>query len=375
MRLVLLIFLFITLADLGHAQNITDVLQNYQKFNPKDSNKLFIRVEYLNFFKNNEYKSANTAGYTLLGAFIRPQLSYYYDRKIRFSIGINLLKYSGQDNFKEITPYLSAIYSPNKTHTLIFGNLNNDRNHGLLDYANLTEKYYTSPPETGFQYILNSERLYLDTWINWEKFIEKDDPFQEEFTYGFFTKTKLFKFNEYSNLYMPINGLFKHTGGEIDTSDKAVSTIYYLASGVEFKQNYEQEAIITDFSIGIHYIMFSKTLRKNENEPKITSNFYSNSTLQTRYGNLTLGYCLFDNYFNPNGLDIFWSVSSFDPDYHQKIRRLGIIKYSFKYNIDSEILIGGGIDNYLDINERKNNFSTSIFLVINSNFFIKKYKK
>jgi hypothetical protein len=375
MKQILIIIIFFIAVQEIQAQNITDVFQNYQTFEPGNASKLFLRVENMNFVKNNEYKSCNTAGYTLLGTFFRPQVSYYYSKEIRLSLGINLLKYSGQHNFNEITPYLSAIYSPNKTHTIIFGNLNNNRNHGLEEYAYLSEKYYTNAPETGFQYIYNTEKFYIDTWLNWETFIERNDPYQEEFSYGFNSKANLIKIKNNGMISFPLSGLFKHTGGEIDKSDKPVSTIFYLSPGTEFTQKYHKYNFVKEFTLGFYYIALGNRLREERPGPMVTSNFYTKASVKTQYGNLTLAYSLFDNYFNPNGLDIFWSVSSFDPDYHQKIRRLAIVKYCFKYNIDSDILIGGGIDNYIDINEHKYNFSTSIFLVINSNFFIKKFKR
>src|SRR5665647_3525030 len=74
------------------SQEASKIFISDEPFDPKSTGNFYIAVDNLNFFKNNEYKSEYATGYTLTGAWIRPKLIYYPDKKFRFEIGGQVLK-------------------------------------------------------------------------------------------------------------------------------------------------------------------------------------------------------------------------------------------------------------------------------------------
>ena len=87
--------LFLLFANL-FAQEGSGIFVSDEPFAPQKTGNLFLAVDNLNFFKNNEYKSKYVDGYTLTGAWIRPKLIYYPDKKFRFEIGGQILGYTGR---------------------------------------------------------------------------------------------------------------------------------------------------------------------------------------------------------------------------------------------------------------------------------------
>jgi len=374
MKRILIILFISLLTSIGYSQDIKSILRTYNTFNPNDSLSLFFRIENINFFKNNEYKSDITDGYTLIGGFIKPQLVYYLNSKIRLSIGANLLKYSGKDKFSKSTLLLAAIFKPNEKETWILGNLNNDNNHDLPEFLSISEKFYTGDFETGFQYLFKGERLKVDCWIDWENFIEKNDPDQEKFTFGYSMNYTFSKNNSLNIFSIPLYVLINHKGGEIDTSDDPVSTISNLAIGLNYKRVINARTL-KYLNFNILFTAFGDHTKEKISIIDDGGGIYTTISAETKIGDFMIGYWYSKNYFSSYGLDIFHSVSRFDTQYYTKRRNLLNLKYTCRYNIGKNATIGGSIENYFDFTNYKNNISASVFLVLNSNIFIKKLKK
>ena len=94
-------------------------------------------------------------------------------------------------------------------------------------------------PETGFQVIWDAPRLKLDSWINWESFIYRNDTHQESFSFG--TSLRLLTNSSDSRLhvYFPVQTIFQHRGGEINTEaeERQVKTWMNAAGGVGMTLN------------------------------------------------------------------------------------------------------------------------------------------
>lgn len=116
---------------------------------------------------------------------------------------------------------------------LVLGSIYGGMYHRLLDPIYAPELNLTADPESGAQILFSNRWLDFDTWINWESFIYKGDVHQEAFTFGVSTR---FKYNDESSrihLYTPLQILFQHRGGEIDTlRANSVQTLFNGATGI-----------------------------------------------------------------------------------------------------------------------------------------------
>lgn len=371
--ILLILFLFLLNTSV-FGQDINLIFKNFNEFSPQDSSSLLFRIENINFFKNNEYESDITEGYTLTGGLIKPQMVYYLNSKLRLSIGASMLKYSGQDKLNKSTLLLSAVFKPNRKQTFIFGNINNDHNHGLPEFMVLSEKFYTGNFETGIQYLYKGEKLNMDCWLDWENFIEKHDTIQEKFTVGLALNYFLNKKNSRNILSIPLYISISHKGGEIDKSDKPASTISNIAVGINYRRLINTTAF-TSIDFNVLFSVYND--HKKELLPQFNkgNGIYTTLNTNTRIGDFMIGYWHSKNYFSQYGLDIFHSVSSFDTQFYERNRNLLNFKYTYRYKIGKNSTIGGSIEDYLDLTNNRNNMSASVFLVLNTNIFIKKLKK
>ena len=215
----ILLLLFFTAA---FSQTVSDIFISDEPFTPQKSGNLSVAVDNLNFFKNNEYKSNYVEGYTLTGAWIRPKLLFYPDKKFRFELGAQVLTYNGRDEYT-VYPWFAAVYQPKKNITIRMGSLNSDHNHGLSEPVMDSEHYLISKPEAGIQAKYWNSWLKTDFWIDWQKMIFKGDPFKEHFTFGIVTEMNLVD-AENIRLSLPLTFNGRHQGGEIDTNPDPVLT-------------------------------------------------------------------------------------------------------------------------------------------------------
>src|ERR1035437_4658103 len=217
-------------------QNDYRFFKYYEPFKPDSTGNFYLAVDNVNFFKNNEYKGDLATGYTLTGAWLRPKLVFYPDKKLRMEIGGNVLKYNGRDEYYNLLPWFNVHYQPTEKISVILGNLNSDQNHNLPEFLADPERFLTASPEAGLQSKYNSKRFNADLWIDWQQFIQKGDPFKERFAFGAVTNWKIFE-NNNSSLSFPFAFYGLHQGGEIDSAPGLAKSFISVTPGLTFNKN------------------------------------------------------------------------------------------------------------------------------------------
>ncbi len=368
--LFLLGFLNLTL----QAQQYNPFYSHYSSFKPEAKENLFFRFENLSFAKNNEYNGEFAKGATYFGYLATPKLVYYPTSNFRIEAGIRLQKYSGLSNFSESEPVFSIHYQANENLSLILGSLNQEDNHHLHEAIFEPERFFTDKGENGIQALYKSNFLRADAWINWEQFIFQDDPLQEFFTFGLTADFSLNDLDSEYSLSIPLQVLFVHRGGEIDSSDEDKQTVRNITTGISLKKglsgsflkSYELEALVFDF-----------------NDDSFTNEFGSSNGkaihlragVKTEHSDLKIGYWSGDKFNSARGSALFQSMSVFDNSYIREKRDLLTAKYRIHKSIAKGILIGGQVDAYLDTNSKSDlSYAASVFVRINADFFLKKIK-
>lgn len=215
------------------------------------------------FFRDNEFSNPMIKGYTLPGFRLNPTLSYAPTPNINVELGAYMLRFWGADSYPNLAYSDIAYWSGDQKkakglHTLPFfrvsytkgglgvvlGNLYGGYHHRLLQPLYAGELNLTADPEAGAQLIYTNKWLDADVWINWESFIYKNDEHQEAFTFGISSRLKYN--NEHSRLhvYSPVQAIFQHRGGEIDTiTTNSVQTNMNLAAGLGARYDINHRAI------------------------------------------------------------------------------------------------------------------------------------
>lgn len=357
-----------------HAQQFNPFYSHYSSFKPEAKENLYFRFENLNFAKNNEYDGELVKGATYFGYVATPKIVYYPTSNFRIEAGVRLQKYSGLSYFSESEPVFSLHYQANKKLSLILGSLNQEDNHHLHEAIFDPERFFTGKGENGIQALYNSKFLRADAWINWEHFIFQDDPLKEFFTFGLCADLSLNSLDSKYALSIPLQVLFVHRGGEIDSSDEDKQTVRNIVTGISLKKelsgyflkSYELEALVFDF-----------------NDDSFTNEFGSSkgnaihlrAGVKTEHSSLKIGYWSGDKFNSARGSALFQSMSVFDNSYVREKRNLFTAKYRIHKSIAKGILIGGQVDAYFDSNSTGDlSYATSVFVKINAEFFIKKLK-
>ncbi|MFA9371368.1 MAG: hypothetical protein ACERIH_06620 [Labilibaculum antarcticum] len=368
--LIILLFLFTSEYPILAQDSKTPFL-HYKEFQKADSNKLFLRFETFNFVKNNEYSGDFSKGTTWIGYVATPKLVYYPSSKIRIEAGVRLHQYSGRTSYTETQAVFSANYQASSKANLILGSLNQNNNHMLSEPMFEPEKFFTDKAESGIQFLYHTQRLNLDTWINWEQFILKGDPFQEKFTFGISSKYQLNNPSSPNNLSIPVQILFTHRGGEIDSSDGSVQTIGNFSSGLNFSRKIENSGIT---SWNIQALAYYVSDNSSASEFFFTKGhaFYPQIGVNTKHSQFKVGYWNAYHFIASRGSELFQSISYSIPNSYQNRRELVTFKYFYEQKISKGIHLGGKVDLYYDPVNSNASYATAIYLRINGDFFLKK---
>lgn len=216
---------------------------------------LAVDADALAFFKNNEFEGEQVAGYTLPGFWLQPRLSYQPLSNVRLEAGFHAAVYDGADKYPcfayhdiarwkgdqyqrgaHVLPFLRAQAQLGSV-TFVLGNIYGGANHGVVEPLMNAEVNLTQDPEMGFQILVDRPRYHLDAWINWQSFIFRADTHQEAFTVGISQRIALNAPQSPLSFYIPIDLLFQHRGGEIDSTDTGVQTIDNAALGLGMRWN------------------------------------------------------------------------------------------------------------------------------------------
>lgn len=369
---IVLLISLLTVANYLSAQTLSPY-KHFKEFDVQDSSKLFFRFENLNFVKNNEYGGDYLKGTTWVGYLATPKLIYSPSKNFRIEAGVRFQKYSGRENFTESEPIFSAIYKPSEKVNFIIGSLNQNNNHNLSEPMFEPERYFTETGENGFQLQYQSKRLQFDTWINWEQFILENDPFQEKFTFGITGDYKLNSISSNNTLSIPVEIMFTHRGGEIDSSDESVQTIGNFASGLKFERKIVN-ARIKSWNIKAMGYYFSDNSSEKEFTYDKGHAIYPQIGIKTKKSSLSLGYWNAYKYASSRGSELFKTRVIAEDNYIETRKELATLNYYYEHKISKGIHFGGKLDMYYDLKNSKENFAAAIYLRINGDFFLKKIK-
>jgi len=244
-------------SQLAVSQIFERVYQSDYKIEQEKEGELSLEFDNITFFKNNEFQSDIVEGYTLPGLRLQMKVVYYPLHNIRLEAGVHSLYYHGStrypsyaysdiarwnpDHYQHLVhllPFFRAQVKLSESMDIVLGNIYGGANHQLITPLYNPELNLTADPEAGLQVLYKSNTFDLDTWVNWESFIFKGDTHQEAFTAGLSTRLKFNNPESRFHIYMPIQGVAQHRGGELDTiTANSVHTLMNGSVGVGLTWN------------------------------------------------------------------------------------------------------------------------------------------
>ncbi|QDA60813.1 hypothetical protein [Hymenobacter jejuensis] len=326
-----------------------------------EAGDLRLSVYCFTFFKDNEYFNKIADGYTLFGTQINPQLVYYPTPNLRLEGGVFLWKDFGNPRLQQVRPTFRATYTKNRSEFL-FGNIRPHLSHGYIEPLFNFERVILRPLEEGLQYRYTGARVGLDVWVDWQRQQYRYSNYQEEIAGGLSGNIRLTSDDSRVTLTLPVQFTATHHGGQIDTIDRPLQTLFNGATGLVARyqpRNSKTAYRINAYVTGYYDKSFAYLLPY-----KRGAGLYLNATAETRYLDVMLSYWQGNKFIAPLGGDLYQSASRTvaNPTYTEANRRILILRLMRDFSLGEAAAITVRVEPVYDFQARSTEFAAGIYL-------------
>ncbi len=381
-RLLVLVF-HASLVLVAKAQLNNSVLSDEWQMNRADSGKVSFQLSNLNYLRNTEYFNKIELGRTLFGVQVHPRLAYQPNAQTTIQAGVFLRSdYGATPTVNQIIPTFSVkLRSKNERRTFIFGTLEGALSHQLIEPLFDVNATILRRIENGAQYKYNSHKLGLDTWINWEKFIERGSPYKEQFTAGLNLNVSLFQqlaidvgtdsvmvnnpIINYRNLkkYHALKPILQftahHRGGQIDNDSSNMVMQFNGALGLAYHIGKLNAYHIQAEAYGVFY-------RENTNSgyyPYRRGNgFFAHVSITKKAVTFAPSFWRGKGFIADRGTSIYQSVSVDKPGYTEKVRDLLFLRVFYTQKLAPDMLLNVRFEPFLDLRNKGMDYSYSVYI-------------
>jgi len=347
------------------------VFKSITRINPADSEKLSLNIYNLNYIYNTEYFGNIPLSGTLFGYQLIPEIQYQPNSRFIIKGGIYLQKEFGRNGFTTIAPTFSVKYKAIHS-SFILGTLEGNTNHGYIEPVYDYKLLINERLENGFQFFVDTKPYEHDFFINWRRAIHLGDPFKEEFDIGYLAKLNLIT-NEKFEMKIPLQLLYTHKGGQIDSNSTALTSIVNDAAGLSLKFNLGNHFLKTIFCD--NYYVNYKDISGDKVQPFKEGNAYlSHLLFKFKYFDLDLRYWNSHGFINPRGNSLFSSVSEKYIGLVEKHRHLLLASFIYDTHLFRNGNFNFRFSPYKDFIEKKIEYSYEMYFSYEINVLLAKIK-
>lgn len=353
----------------ANAQVDYPVFKSRSDINPADSGKLSFSFYNLDYINNTEWFTKIPLSGTLFGYQLIPELQYQPSGRFLIKAGVYLQKEFGRKEYTSLLPTFSVKYRA-KHSSYIIGTLEGNLNHGFIEPIYDYKLLINERLENGFQFLVDTKPYTHDFYINWRRAIHLNDPFKEEFDVGLSSRFNVLT-NDKIEVGVPIQFLYSHKGGQLDTAHTPVQSLTNTALGLSlaFKVNkWLLKRIVFD-----NYYVNYKDISGQKRQPFNQGNaFLSHLLFDFKNVGVDFRYWNGDAYIGPRGMALFQSVSEKIPGYVEKHRELLLTSLIYDKEIYRNINFDFRFNPYYDFVEKRLEYSFELYLSYSLNVFLKR---
>ena len=333
-----------------------------------DTSNVTMHLNIKSFFKNNEYFNPLNEGYTLLGYVAEPSLIYQPFTNFRIEGGVRLLSYTGRKGIYETEPLFRVQYQPNKWFQMIMGSIYGGEHHRLTEPVYAWELEFTEPFETGLQFLFNTKHFYSDIWLNWQQFILHGDPFQEHFTANFSNGFIFSSADNSSTLTIPLQALFRHHGGQIDSADLPIETLSNFAVGLRYEHR-TGNRIFKGWNAELMYYTMADLSPQKLQRYKSGLSVYPKAGISLGPFTLTGGYFWGHDYLSISGEKLMQSATI--PYNGISFNHVELITFTFVFakTIRKGLSLAAYGQTYTSFEQKQTDYNYGVHIFFNSDLF------
>ncbi len=357
--IVLIAGIFLCFYQSSIAQLNNSFLESPVKF--QNQNTWGVSLYNHNYFRNTEYFNPIEKGRTLFGTQLNPSLYVQPTKQLKIQAGIFLQSdFGATPAINTILPTFSLkLTNATQDMALLFGTLEGALSHRLIEPLFDINSGILNRIENGIQFKINKPNLFLDTWINWEKFIEPNSPFQEQFTSGINFMPSI-NANSW-RFSIPIQATAFHRGGQIDSDSSNMILMYNGAAGIDIQKEISGSAI-TKFGISTYGVVSNEQTNSGYLPFRNGSGVLTNLFLNLGYTTLMFSYWNASEFIAPKGTSIYQSVSRDDPTITTDRRELLFFRLMYQKEIIENLSIVARVEPFYDFGYQQTEFSFSLYL-------------
>jgi len=370
------LFLFIIISATAKAQVDYPTFKSEIPINPADSQQLSFNLYNLNYINNTEWFGNIPLSGTLFGYQIIPEIEYQISPKLIIKGGLYLQKEFGRPHYTTVDPTFTIKYKARHSSFLL-GTLEGNLNHGYIEPIYDYKLIINERLENGFQFKVDTKPYTHDFFINWRRAIHPGDDFKEEFDIGYISKLNVIN-NKNFNLALPIQMLYSHKGGQVDSLHTPLQSLVNFAVGpsLTFKTDHSllKRIVFDNYYVNYKDISGEKLQAFNEG-----NGFLSHLLFDFKNVGIDLRYWNGQGYIGPRGMALFQSVSEKYPGLIEKHRELLIVSFIYDKEIFKNVNFDFRIIPYKDFLEKISSgtgleYSYEMYLKYNLKINIKKIK-
>ncbi len=303
--------LSVNCAHVGNSQHISGAMQFANPVELKDSNSISFSYSNLFYFRDYEYTNSIQTGYTLFGTWHYPRIVIQPNTWLKLEGGALLQKDFGDQQFDKAWPMFS-VQLQQKNVRIIFGALESHQTHQLIEPLMSFDKMIERPIEEGLQLKLNTKRVMVDLWLDWEIRQKENSNFPEELTGGLSLALTVTKPESAWEVKIPAGFIMPHKGGQLDTNHSVVSTVFNNSTGISAAwKNPAKDKLIQQIKGDAHYIGYKLFQDQQVYPYNVGDGVLLNFLLQSKWNISFLStYWKGNNYVAPQGGKLYQSISS-----------------------------------------------------------------
>ncbi|WP_197076882.1 hypothetical protein [Hymenobacter terrenus] len=330
--------------------------------NRVDAGDLRLSLNSFTFFKDNEYFNKIVDGYTLFGSQLNPQLVYYPTKELRLEAGVFLWKDFGNPVLQQVRPTYRATWTTGH-HQFILGNIRPNLSHGYIEPLLNFERVILNPLEEGLQYRYLGSRLFADVWVDWQRQQYRYSNYQEEIAGGISSSYRLSGDGSNWHVSVPFQFTATHQGGQIDTLNKPLQTLFNAAAGLSARRAFDGSNV-RGFRFNGYFLGFQDNSFTSRLPYKSGRSLYLNTTLETRYADVMLSYWQGQRFVSPLGGDFYQSVSRTvsNPDFTDRNRQILMVRLLRDFRISDAAALTVRVEPVYDFNANLLDFSFGVYL-------------
>lgn len=347
------------------------MIQGFGQESTGKQERLLLELDYTGFFKNNEFFAQQADGYTLTGNHITPLLQYQLGNRAALNAGGHLRYYHGMDSVAEATPFFNLHLKPTQELSVILGSYRVYDQHRVSRALLSDERLFTDFIGEGLRLRLDQKKLWMDVWIDWEKFILHGDPFREQFQAGF---SGNWTFLERPSNALSISSQYvaQHKGGQIDDSELPVSTVLNSRQSIVFRHDFPP-GFLTFGEISLAYLTYRDI---NGNAPWAYDEgdaIQAELELNLKPHSISVGYFEAEKFIAPNGHPMFQTSDLYDPDKHFQRMKMLHTAYHFQKQFYKGLTVSFVAEGFYLSEQESFHHSLELRAVLNRSFLLKAF--